>query len=301
MKTLLPNPAILSLEKIISQTDAIALVVTTSRPQVPCPECQQLSRPVHSRYQRGITDLPWGEITVKLELQTRKFFCDNDECQQRIFCERLPEVVAPYGRRTIRFNKSLTAVGFALGGRAGQRLASDLYIPSGARTLLRRIYNEPLGKTERVRVLGVDDFAFRKGQRYGTILVDLEQRRVIDLLPDREGSMFEHWLKSYPEVELIARDRALAYADGATKGAPQAVQVVDRFHLIKNLVEAFEVFARPHSSAIREAALEVSPRRQTEMMLLAEGLLEALPERMPKKPPTLSQRRDQNRTETLAA
>jgi len=88
MKTLLPNPAILSLEKIISQTDAIALVVTTSRPQVPCPVCQQLSARVHSRYQRGITDLPWGEITLRLELQTRKFFCDNDECQQRIFCER---------------------------------------------------------------------------------------------------------------------------------------------------------------------------------------------------------------------
>src|SRR5262249_57126344 len=199
------------------------------------------------------------------------FFCDNDECHQRIFCERLPEVVAPYGRQTIRFNRSLTAVGFALGGRAGERLASDLYLHSGARTLLRRIYNEPLSKTERVRILGVDDFAFRKGQRYGTILVDLERHRVIDLLPDREGSTLEGWLKSHPEVELIARDRALAYADGATKGAPQAVQVVDRFHLIKNLVEAFEVLARRHSSAIREAALEVSPRRQTEMMLLAEG------------------------------
>jgi transposase len=187
-----------------------------------------------------------------------------------------------------------------LGGRAGERLASDLYLPSGARTLLRRIYNEPLSKTERVRILGVDDFAFRKRQRYGTILVDLERHRVIDLLPDREGSTLEGWLKSHPEVELIARDRALAYADGATKGAPQAVQVADRFHLIKNLVEAFENLARRHSSALREAALEVSSRRQTEMMLLAEGLLEALPERMPKKSPTPSQRCDQNRAERMA-
>jgi transposase len=179
MKTLLPNPAVLSLEKIISQTDAIALVVTTSRPQVPCPECQQLSARVHSRYQRGITDLPWGEITVRLKLQTRKFFCDNSECRQRIFCERLPDVAPPYGRQTNRVNKSLTAVGFALGGRAGERLASDLYLSSAARTLLRRIYDEPVGKAERVRILRVDDFAFHKGQRYGTILVDLEQRRAL--------------------------------------------------------------------------------------------------------------------------
>ncbi|HEY9436758.1 MAG TPA: ISL3 family transposase [Blastocatellia bacterium] len=269
MKTLLPNPAVLSLEKIVPHTDAIIMVVTTSRPQVPCPECQQLSSRVHSRYQRSVIDLPWGEITVRLELQTRKFFCDNDECRQRIFCERLPEVVVPYGRQTIRFNKLLTAVGFALGGRAGERLASDLYLPSGARTLLRRIYDEPVSKAEEVRILGVDDFTFRKGQRYGTILVDLEQRRVIDLLPDREGPTHEGWLKSHPEVEFITRDQALAYADGATKGAPHAVQVADRFHLLKNLVEAIENLVRHRSSVLRDAALEVSPRRQTEMMLFA--------------------------------
>src|SRR5262245_48508715 len=289
MKTLLPNPVVLSLEKILPQTDAIALIVTTSRSQASCPECQQPSARNHCRYQRRKTEHPWGEITVRLELQTRKFFCDNSECRQRIFCERLPEVAPPYGRKTARFNKSLTAIGFALGGRAGERLASDLYLSSSARTLLRRIYDEPVGKAEPVRILGVDDFAFRKGQRYGTILVDLERHRVIDLLPDREGSTLEGWLKSHPEVELITRDRALAYADGATKGASQAVQVADRFHLIKNLVESFENLVRRRSSVLREAALEVSPRRQTEMMLLAEGLLEAVPERMPKKSPAPSE------------
>jgi len=162
MKILLPDPAAPSQEKIVPQVDAITMVFTTSGLQAPCPECQRLSSRVHSRYQRGVTDLPWGEITVKLELQTRKFFCDNSECRQRVFCERLPEVVEPYGRQTIRFNMSLTAVGFALGGRAGERLASDLYLSSGARTLLRRIYSARLGKAERVRILGVADFAFRR-------------------------------------------------------------------------------------------------------------------------------------------
>jgi transposase len=253
MKTLLPNPAVLSLEKIIPQTDAITLVVTTSRPQVPCPECQQLSACVHSRYQRGITDLPWGEITVQLELQTRKFFCDNSECQQQIFCERLPEVAPPYGRKNARFNKSLTAIAFALGGRAGERLASDLYLSSSARTLLRHIYDEPVGKAERVRMLGVDDFAFRKGRSYGTILVDQQKHQIVDLLPDREASSLAAWLKNHPEIEIVIRDRGQAYADGIRQGAPQSVQIADRFHLMQNLTDALKRLVRRKSRKLQQA------------------------------------------------
>lgn len=215
---------------------------------------------IHSRYQRHLRDLPWEGIAVQLQLTVRKFFCQNDDCEQRIFCERLPELVDVYGRATKRLNDLLTLLGYALGGRAGARTCCQLHYPSSARPLLRRVRDEVPLVANSVRILGVDDFALRRGQRYGTMLVDLEHHRVIDLLPDRDATHLEQWLKKHPEIEIVCRDRALAYAEAASKGAPQAVQIADRFHLMKNLTEAFEKAVQRHSALLRQAAQEVSPR-----------------------------------------
>jgi transposase len=254
MKFLLADPVALKLTKIIPQADEITLLVETAQSKAVCPDCQTASTRLHSLYERRLADLPLAGITVHLRLRTRKFFCPNEDCHQRIFCERLPAVVAPYGRRTVRLNEALTVIGFALGGNAGARVSRRLALGASADTLLRRVRSAATTPKPTVRVLGVDDWALRRRERYGTILVDLERRRTIDLLPDREGSTVENWLKANPGVEIVTRDRSAAYAEGIRKGAPSAVQVSDRWHLLTNLTDAVERALNSRQSHVREAA-----------------------------------------------
>jgi transposase len=213
------------------------------------PLCGRDSTLVHSRYVRRIADLPWQGVSVKLELHTRRFRCHDDLCLRRIFCERLPQVVATYARKTVRLNDALRLIGFLIGGEAGARAAIRLGMSVSPDTLIRRVRQTVTPMMPTPRVLGVDDWAKRKGQSYGTILVDLERRRPVDLLPDREAETLAAWLKAHRGVEIITRDRSRAYAEGITDGAPQALQVADRFHILKNLSEALErLLARQHQS-----------------------------------------------------
>jgi transposase len=272
MKTLIAAANTLKIEKIVSTATGITIFLTTIQSQPCCPNCDRKATKVHSRYQRQLSDLPWEGIAVRLQLNSRKWFCQNADCAQRIFCERLPELVAPYGRKTLRLSDVLLVIGFALGGRAGSQATQKLALRASARTLLRRVRACAVPTNQTVTKLGVDDFAFRKGQRYGTILVDLERHRIIDLLPDREAATLQAWLQRHPEIQLVSRDRSVTYAEAVTKGAPQAQQVADRFHLVKNLTEAFEQLITRHHQDVRTAARQVSPRELNEAMLRAEGL-----------------------------
>ncbi len=277
----LPHLKSIKVEGVTVADQGIILRAAATRKRAQCPLCQRWSKRTHSRYWRVIADQPWAGRPVAIHLQVRRFFCLNRPCPRRIFAERLPDLVDPHGRRSQPLRAALRRVGLAVGARAGARLAVPLGMPISARSLLRVVHSAPLPTTELARVIAIDDWAWRKGQRYGTVIVDLERHQPIDLLPDRAAETVVAWLRAHPRIEVIARDRGVMYIDGATRGAPEALQVVDRWHMAKNLGEALErLFVRKHdvlAAMARELALVEAPRRASTADPPPQVSIEALP------------------------
>jgi transposase len=252
---LLPPMHGVRLTHVTMEKTSIRLQLTAIAPTAACPLCGLPSSALHSRYQRRLTDLPWGTRTVHFQLTVRKFLCRDATCLRRICTERLPALIATDARKTHRLITALRAIGLALGGQAGARLAARLRPPTSPSTLLRLVRVAPVPHAPALQAVGVDEWARWRGQRYGTILVDLITHRVVDLLPDRSAATVAAWLAQHPTITVFCRDRSDLYTDGIRRGAPEAVQVVDRFHLVQNLRQALEAYLLDHRSALQAAAV----------------------------------------------
>jgi len=199
------------------------LAVARSRSETSCcPVCGRRSTQIHSRYWRCLADLPAHGRRVRISLEVRRFRCGDSGCRRKIFAEQFEgEITQPFARRTSRLQNIVHHLGLALGGRPGQSLARRLLLPVSKDTLLRAVRSHSFDQHATPQVVGIDDWAWKRGHRYGTIVCDLERRRIIDVLPDREAGTVEAWLSARPEIRVVSRDRGGGYGQAVARACPR--------------------------------------------------------------------------------
>lgn len=251
LKPVLALPEGFAITDIAISENLLTMTAVSTQAFPCCPLCQTPATRVHSHYTRTLADLPCSGQQVRLVVQVRKCFCEAPSCPRHIFAERLTPFIESQARVTRRLFAIVQILGLATGGRLGVRVTARLGIQTSRQTILRRIMAFPTEPVESVSELGIDDFSFKRGRTFGTILVDLQSHHPLDLLPDRKADTAAAWMAAHPEIELVSRDRGGDYASAAATGAPQARQCADRFHIFKNLGEALEGVLARHLAAHR--------------------------------------------------